>query len=36
MLVSSPGGEIRTKHICLIVSIIIRGRLSVEPHPVRL
>jgi hypothetical protein len=25
MLVSSPGGEIRTKHICLAVSITIRG-----------
>jgi hypothetical protein len=24
MLVSSPGGEIRTKHICLAVSITIR------------
>jgi hypothetical protein len=25
MLVSSPGGEMRTKHICLAVSITIRG-----------
>jgi hypothetical protein len=25
MLVSSPGGEMRTKHICLAVSISIRG-----------
>jgi hypothetical protein len=25
MLVSSPGGEMRTKHICLVVSINIRG-----------
>jgi hypothetical protein len=25
MLVSSPGGEMRTKHICPAVSIIIRG-----------
>jgi hypothetical protein len=25
MLVSSPGGEMRTKHICLAVSIHIRG-----------
>jgi hypothetical protein len=25
MLISSPGGEIRTKHICLAVSITIRG-----------
>jgi hypothetical protein len=25
MLVSSPGGEMRTKHICPIVSITIRG-----------
>jgi hypothetical protein len=25
MLVSSPGGEMRTKHICLVVSISIRG-----------
>jgi hypothetical protein len=25
MLVSSPGGELRTKHICPIVSITIRG-----------
>jgi hypothetical protein len=32
MLVSSPGGEIRTKHICPAVSITIRGRLSGESH----
>jgi hypothetical protein len=33
MLVSSPGGEMRTKHICLAVSITIRGgRLSGESH----
>jgi hypothetical protein len=25
MLISSPGGEMRTKHICLAVSISIRG-----------
>jgi hypothetical protein len=25
MLVSSPGGEMRTKHICPAVSISIRG-----------
>jgi hypothetical protein len=25
MLVSSPGGEMRTKHICLAISITIRG-----------
>jgi hypothetical protein len=25
MLVSSPGGEIRTKHICPVISITIRG-----------
>jgi hypothetical protein len=25
MLVSSPGGEIRTKHICPTISIAIRG-----------
>jgi hypothetical protein len=37
MLVSSPGGEMRTKHICPTVSISIRGgRLSVKPHPPRL
>jgi hypothetical protein len=37
MLVSSPGGEMRTKHIYPAVSISIRGgRLSVEPHPFRL
>jgi hypothetical protein len=36
MLVSSPRGEMRTKHICPVVSITIRGRLSVEPHPPRL
>jgi hypothetical protein len=37
MLISSPGGEIRTKHICPAVSISIRGgRLFVEPHPFRL
>jgi hypothetical protein len=28
MLVSSPGGEMRTKHICPVISITIRGRLS--------
>jgi hypothetical protein len=28
MLVSSPGGEMRTKHICPTISITIRGRLS--------
>jgi hypothetical protein len=35
MLVSSPGGEMRTKHICPTVSITIRGgggRLSGESH----
>jgi hypothetical protein len=33
MLVSSPGGEMRTKHICLAFSVTIRGgRLSGEPH----
>jgi hypothetical protein len=33
MLVSSPGGEMRTKHICPAVSITIRGgRLSGESH----
>jgi hypothetical protein len=37
MLVSSPGGEMKTKHICLVVSISMGGgRLSVEPHPFRL
>jgi hypothetical protein len=37
MLVSSPGGEMRTKHICPAVSITIRGgRLLIEPHPPRL
>jgi hypothetical protein len=37
MLVSSSGGEMRTKHICPTVSITIRGgRHSVEPHPPRL
>jgi hypothetical protein len=37
MLVSSPGGEMRTKLICLVVSISIRGgRLSVKPHRFRL
>jgi hypothetical protein len=37
MLVSSPGGEMRTKHICLAFSINIRGGgLSVEPYPFRL
>jgi hypothetical protein len=25
MLVSSPGGEMRTEHICLAVSITVRG-----------
>jgi hypothetical protein len=25
MLVSSPGGEMRTKHICPVVSVTIRG-----------
>jgi hypothetical protein len=28
MLVSSPGGEMRTKHICPAVSITIRGETS--------
>jgi hypothetical protein len=33
MLVSSPGCETRTKHICPAISITIRGgRLSSEPH----
>jgi hypothetical protein len=36
MLVSSPGGKMRTKLMCLAVSLIIRGRLSVEPGPFRL
>jgi hypothetical protein len=36
MLVSSPRGEMRKKHICPAVSITIRGRLSIEPHPLRL
>jgi hypothetical protein len=39
MLVSSPGGEMRTKLICLAVSISIRGgggRLSLKPYPFRL
>jgi hypothetical protein len=31
MLVRSPGGEMRTKHICLAVSIT-----NIEPHPLRL
>jgi hypothetical protein len=32
MLVSSPGGEMRTTHICPAISITIRGRLSGEPN----
>jgi hypothetical protein len=39
MLVSSPGGEMKTKHICLAISIAIRGgggRLPVKPHHHRL
>jgi hypothetical protein len=39
MLVSSSGGEMKTKHICLVISIAIRGgggRLCVEPHHRRL
>jgi hypothetical protein len=37
MLVSSPGDEMRTRHICPTVSITIRGdRLSIKPHPFRL
>jgi hypothetical protein len=32
MLVSSPVGEMRTKHICPAVSITIRGRLSDKSH----
>jgi hypothetical protein len=33
MLVSSPGGEMRTKHICPTISITIRGgSLSGEPR----
>jgi hypothetical protein len=37
MIVSSQGGEMKTKHICLTISIAIRGgRLFVEPHCHRL
>jgi hypothetical protein len=36
MLVSSPGGEMKTKHICPAISIAIGGRLSVKPHHHRL
>jgi hypothetical protein len=37
VLVSSPGGEMRTKHICSAVSNYYKGgRLRVEPHPPRL
>jgi hypothetical protein len=36
VLVSSLGGERRTKHICPAISISIRGTFSVEPHPFRL
>jgi hypothetical protein len=33
MIVSSLGGEMKTKHICLAISIAIRGcRTFVEPH----
>jgi hypothetical protein len=37
VLVSSPGGEMRTNQICPAVSITVRGgRLPIEPHPPRL
>jgi hypothetical protein len=37
MIVSSPGGEMGTKHICLAISIAIRGaRIFVKPHHHRL
>jgi hypothetical protein len=32
IIVSSPRGEMKTKHICPAISIAIRGRLFVEPH----
>jgi hypothetical protein len=33
MLVSSPGGDMRTQHLCLAVSIYHKGgRLLGEPH----
>jgi hypothetical protein len=36
MIVISSVGEMKTKHICPIVSIATRGRLFVEPHHHRL
>jgi hypothetical protein len=38
MLVSSPRGEMRTNHICPVISISIggEGRLFIKPHPFRL
>jgi hypothetical protein len=36
MIVSSPGGEIKTKHICPAISIDIGRRLLIEPHHHRL
>jgi hypothetical protein len=38
MLVSSPGGEMKTKHICPAINIAIRGgsSLPVKPHHPRL
>jgi hypothetical protein len=38
MFVSSPRGEMRTRHICPVVSVTIRGGgiLSIKPHPFRL
>jgi hypothetical protein len=32
MLVSKPGGEMRSRHICPAISIAIRGRLPAKPH----
>jgi hypothetical protein len=36
MIVTLVGGEMKTKHICPTISIVIRGRLFVEPHHYRL
>jgi hypothetical protein len=35
-MVSSPGGEMKTMHIFLAISVAIRGRVFVRPHHHRL
>jgi hypothetical protein len=32
IIVSSPGGDMHTRHVCSKVSILIRGRILIQPH----